>query len=502
MNTTEKTKAKKMIHPQVSDCDGTHPSQEELQEWTLLSDTLAAGEYERINRHVESCEICTIYCRLVQAAEKDVEAYLQTETGRKRGQMLLDEIALKRDPTPPVCGLCERDCVTVSDSPANAPAESVVGHNSTYEAGGVARNISRGATATSRRDPAQSCPLTTGGASAPMRLPMYDRRKTSARLEKLAIGKYITSILAQGRYRGQAVGVDGGTTNEAFAEVFGFDAAKNKRDRRVLKTNHRIVPQLVTRYSNRIQVHSVGGLYRPDRETFVGEQAIESVTGMQYAVSVIGINGFDPPWLLTTSGVEDGIKRAFIRSSRDVVFAFDSSKWGFICGSRLAKLSSLFAPEYLMNPDGRTVHLVTTYPVLDPAADGTEYAEVLRHRERFLAGLKRLTTNGWRKYGTEVCGVIVHFPDGETLDPKLELGDAHQLDHLPLDYFENLEQDPVRVDSNAAQSVLVVSIDFVSDFMHTRRLVGKRSPKSTDPSLVEVVTGEDIHRSDDLTADK
>jgi DeoR/GlpR family transcriptional regulator of sugar metabolism len=450
---TRKKGRDKMIDTKESNHNGTHPSEEELQDWTLVPDAFAPEDAERIKSHMASCVTCKVYCELVRGAEKDVEAYLQTGTGRNQGQKLLDRIVPEA-----ACGLCAPDYV--------------------------------GPTPTARRDPAQSCPLTAGMAPAPMRLSMYDWRKMHARLEKLAIGKCITNILARGSYPGQAVGVDGGTTNQAFAEVFGFDADKNKRDRRVLKTNHRIVPQLVSRYSNRIQVLGVGGLYRPDRETFVGDQATESIQRLQYEISVLGINGFNPPWLLTTSGVEDGIKKAFIRSSRDLILAFDSSKWGGNSGSKLATLSSLFRPEYLMDPDGRTVHLVTTYPVMDPAVDGTEYAEVLRHREKFLAGVKRLMTNGCREYDSSVRGIVVGFPGAETLDPTFESAEPHQLDdHLSLDYFENLEQDRVKAKNgnSAAQSVLVVSIEFIfrADAVNSRRPVGARRVPTSESFLLD-----------------
>lgn len=469
MSTRKKRKVK-MIDAKESNHKGTHPSETELQNWTLLPDALAAEESERIKSHVESCVTCKVYCELVRAAEKDAEAYLQTETGRNRGQNLLDRI---------VSSDCHcrvpAACVTVNDSSANRPAKSVVvaGDNSTEEASVVEPDI--------------ICDATQP------RLPMYDRRKKQARLEKLAIGECVSNILAQGGYSGEAVGFDGGTTNETIAEVLSRDAKTNGRERRVLITNHRLIPQLVSEQSDRIQVLGVGGLYRPDRETFVGDQAIENIKRLQYAVSVLGINGFNPPWLLTTSGVEDGIKKAFIRSSRDIILAFDSSKWGFISGSRLATLSNLFGPEYLMDPDGRTVYLVTTYPVMHPAADGTEYAKVLRYRERFLAGVKRLTTNGWNEYDSLVRGIIVRFPDAETLDPTFEPAEAHQLDHLPLDYFENLERDRVENCNNAAQSVLVVSIELICDFVNTRRQVGRQHhPQNIESSSQEVAAETNI----------
>lgn len=129
-----------------------------------------------------------VYCELVRTTEKDVEAYLQTETGRNWG-------------------------------------------------------------------PAQSRQVTAGMAFTPPRLPMYGRRqKKQARPEKLTIGKVISNILAQGGYPGEAVGVDGGTTNETVAEVLSRDTAINGRERRILITNQRLIPQLVSQQLDRIQM--------------------------------------------------------------------------------------------------------------------------------------------------------------------------------------------------------------------------------------------------------
>ncbi len=436
MNTKKKHNADVL----KSDHNGNHPSEEELQEWELFPDSFASQEFERIREHLDRCRPCKVYCERVRMAEKDVEAYLETENGRNARQILLDQIASK----------CASDC------PCQGPRDN---------------------------GKLKSCVPDDPPPDSPH---MYGRRKTHARLEKLAIGRCIAEILAQGSYVGEAMGADGGTTNEALAEVLGHDAATSARDQRVLITNHRLIPQLISRHSDRIQVLGVGGLYRADRETFVGDQAIESIQRLQYSVSVLGINGFSPPWLLTGSGVEDGIKKAFIRSSRDVILAFDSSKWGFNSGSRLATLADLFGTDYLLEPDGRTVHLVTTYPVVDPEVCGAEHAKVLRYRDRFLAGVKRLTTNGWREYDSSVRAAIVRFRDEDTLDLMLDLKEPHRLDSLPERYFDDLELEREENLDSVAHSVLVVSIELIGDFVNSRRPVDKLRTETGKLDLVGV----------------
>lgn len=421
MSTIKKQKIK-IINTQESYHNGTHPSEEELQNWTLLPDALTSEESERIKKHVDGCEICTVYCELVRTAEKDVEVYLQTELGRNRGQNLLYQIAAQR----------------------HAVMAKV--------------------------------------ASTPTRLSVYNRRQELARLEKLAIGKVISYMLARGNYPGESVGIDGGTTNEAVAEVLSREAANNEYKKRVLVTNHRLIPQFVSQQSDRFHVIGIGGLYRPDRETFVGDHAIQSIRRLQCSASVLGINSFNPPWLLTSSGREDGIKRAFIRSSRDIILAFDSSKWGVHTGSKLVELPDLFRSNYLLDPDGRTVHIVTTYPVVTDT-DKIDNPKVLLHRDRFLTGLKRLTTNGCRGYGSLLRGAIVRFADEKDLDLMVD-SELYRLDDLPSNYFDNLEK-RMKKFNTSAQSILVVWIQLIGSYTNQREPVDEQ-PQTIESSLGKV----------------
>ncbi len=119
MSTRKKRKVEQS-DAQEPDRNETHPSENELQNWTLLPDAFGAEEFERIKRHVVSCEICKVYCELVRMAEKDVESYLQTEAGLTRRQNLLDHIKSVCSSDCP-CQVARDDC----DVPINEIKETV-----------------------------------------------------------------------------------------------------------------------------------------------------------------------------------------------------------------------------------------------------------------------------------------------------------------------------------------------------------------------------------------
>lgn len=417
----------------------THPNVDELEDWILIPEGLAAEEDESISTHVRECGSCRVYRDQVLAAEKEVSDHLQTETGRNWREALLEQIASAGQDAGSKAAPAKRRKPEVPDG---QPIQPVAAIGRTSVGGGSAAESGE-----------------------------YLKRKKRARAEKRAIGKDVTDIV-QGSYPGDAIGVDGGTTNEAFASELGRDSAKPNRDRRVLKTNHRMIPQLVCQHSDRIQVLGVGGRYRPDRETYVGDEAISSIERLVYSVSVLGINGFNPPWLLTTTGVEDDIKKAYIQSSRDVILAFDSSKWLRYTGSKLLSLGDLFGPKYLLDPDGRTVHLVTTYPLMDWLGPGDSRARVLLSRERFVAGIKRLVGNGWKHIDASVRVAIVRVPDEEDAEPMAEWEDPESLESLPQQYFDALEE-RIREEKGLetdGTTVLLVRIQLVGDFLSSHTL--------------------------------
>lgn len=357
----------------------SHPSEEELQNWALVPEALSNEEFERIGRFVGRCDVCKVYCEFVRSAEKEVEAHLHTETGRNARQILLDRIA----------------SVETTQRPQRT----------------------------------------------------YDTRKDFYPREKEAIAWGVADLL-ETIYPGQGIGVDGGTTNATVARVLEFRASTRETRRRVLVTNHSEIPSILGDRLESVEVHGIGGEYRHDLGTYVGDHAIVSMKRFRLAVSVLGINGLDPPLLLTSSGKEDGVKKAFMRSSRDLIFAFDSSKWGFRAGSTLATLRDLFeGHDYQLGdadgrsiyPEERTVYLVTTFPVVDENAVREDIAEAARRQENFLAGVARLSNDGWTTSGASVQGAIVDFSQNTTDSPNLRWFKPQPLDTLPT-YVEDMSR--------------------------------------------------------------
>lgn len=488
MNTRNKRIAKR-VDAQESDRNQHHPSEEELQNWTLLPDAVAGEESERIKRHVDSCELCKVYCELVLAAEKDVEAYLQTETGRNRRRKLLNRIASEcaiDRPCPVASGGAVPTSMPLIDPPAKEPPQSsgVAGDTATKKPRIPAPSILHASTAESRPDPRQSREAVADVDSAQLPQRTYDTREQFFRRDKEAIGWGVADLLER-FYLGQGIGVDGGTTNATIARVLGFHAANGQSRRRVLVTNHAEIPRLLGERLELIEVHGVGGEYRHDLGTFIGDHAIVSLKRFRLAVSLLGINGYDSPLLLTSSGKEDGVKKAFMRSSRDLIFAFDSSKWGFRSGSTLATLRDLFedydcllgdADGRSICPEERTIYLVTTFPVVDENAARKDIAEASQLQENFLAGVARLATDEWTQSGASVQGAIVAFPEEGTDPPTVRWMKPRPLDGLPT-YFEDiatkngLNQQP--------RLVLVVAFKLTAGSPYRKRSFSRQS------SLVE-----------------
>ena len=84
-----------------------------------------------------------------------------------------------------------------------------------------------------------------------------------------------------------------------------------------------------------------GGVLRPSRAVFV-EGAAEAIRECSFWMAVVGANGFQPPWLQTTTEREHSVKKAMVYgASNTVIFPIDSSKWGHPAGKYLYTLLKL-----------------------------------------------------------------------------------------------------------------------------------------------------------------
>ncbi len=187
-----------------------------------------------------------------------------------------------------------------------------------------------------------------GGFVSPSLFP-FSRMADSyeSRLEQWSFEKHcLAEVIAEKfrtEYANQFVGIDGGTTNQYLAEAIGRDVSRGLPTVGMIVTNHIGIPERVSTGKNAPNVLLTGGVFRDDRKTLIGPAATESLKEMEFAVAVVGANGFRYPSLFTRAGLEDTVKQMFMERSNAVMLPLDPSKWGQVSGSKLKTIGDLTA---------------------------------------------------------------------------------------------------------------------------------------------------------------
>jgi hypothetical protein len=185
---------------------------------------------------------------------------------------------------------------------------------------------------------------------------VFDDRQRLCHFEKQCIGCYIAHYLRTHALH-KAVAVDGGSTNFCVLEAIIRDAKDGRPTVSHVLTNHFDGIYLAHDLPDGAvpQWRCTGGVLRASRATFV-EGADDAVKDCRCWTAVVGVNGFEPPWIFTNTRREHPIKLAMIKEARNVVFPIDSSKWGAPAVERLSTLHEIA-------DRGKRIVLVTCYPV-------------------------------------------------------------------------------------------------------------------------------------------
>ena len=281
--------------------------------------------------------------------------------------------------------------------------------------------------------------------------------------EKQFIAVFIAEMLNHD-YQGEALALDGGTTNSAIAAALGHQALAKRNTIAMIITNNTVVPKVVSRGYKYPEVRLTGGLYRADHRTLIGGDVISVCQKHAFAVSVVGANGFEFPNLCTNTGTENEVKNAFIQSAKTVIFPIDPSKCGVLTGMKLVDLEELAR-------EGKRVLIVTAYPISLPETRG----RCLRYRQRLSEEIVHLLTE-W-KYDKEIRLVKVDLSDYPEKRAVLrECTENEQFDPLKLD--ETFEQ----LNSHSSSNIgLVIAFDLW--YSTSRDVLGARK---VDRSFVSI----------------
>jgi DeoR/GlpR family transcriptional regulator of sugar metabolism len=134
---------------------------------------------------------------------------------------------------------------------------------------------------------------------------------------------------------GASVAVSGGTTTYAVARE--LSAVPNL----TVVTNSLPVAELLHRESGALSVVLTGG-ERNASEALVGPVAVAALRALHVDWLFLGVHGVDPRAGFTTPDlVEAETDRALIASARRVVVTADSSKWGVVGLSSIARLDEV-----------------------------------------------------------------------------------------------------------------------------------------------------------------
>ena len=150
-----------------------------------------------------------------------------------------------------------------------------------------------------------------------------------------------------------AVVLDAGSTTEILADLIASSdfTLKNGADRIIITHALHIAVKLAE--ASGIVIDLVGGQLRKMTWAAVGSRAAEHFASIRPDIALIGVNGLDEEFGLSTPGLNEAIvKTAIVRSARRVVLLCDSAKFGQESLVRFAGLEDLDAIITDRAPEG------------------------------------------------------------------------------------------------------------------------------------------------------
>jgi len=155
-------------------------------------------------------------------------------------------------------------------------------------------------------------------AQTALESPMDDRRST-ARAEKLAIGRAASQLFNQG----DSLLVDTGSTTACFAE-----ALKSAGNFTVITNSVMVAHELWSGPGNS-EVYLLGGRYHGDGHEILGPMVIEQIGRLHADHAVLTIGAIDPSGIFMDFNADEAfVARAMIASARQVTVLADGSKLG------------------------------------------------------------------------------------------------------------------------------------------------------------------------------
>ena len=150
-----------------------------------------------------------------------------------------------------------------------------------------------------------------------------------------------------------AVVLDAGSTTEILADLIAASdfSLKSGADRLIITHALHIAVKLAE--ADGILVDMVGGQLRKMTWAAVGARAAEHFSTIRPDIAIIGANGLDEEFGLSTPGLNEAIvKTAIVRSARRVVLLCDSAKFGQESLVRFAGIQDLDAVITDKAPEG------------------------------------------------------------------------------------------------------------------------------------------------------
>ena len=149
--------------------------------------------------------------------------------------------------------------------------------------------------------------------------------------------------------------VDAGTTTGAFARLLPTESNLT-----IITNSVLTAASLAAAGQTRVRI--LGGQLRGLTQAAVGPEAVETLSTLRVDVAVLGANGLSAAHGLSTPDPDEAtVKRAMVRSARQVVALVDSSKIG---QEHLVSFASLDDVDLLVTdvelPPALTEHLATT----------------------------------------------------------------------------------------------------------------------------------------------
>jgi hypothetical protein len=245
---------------------------------------------------------------------------------------------------------------------------------------------------------------------------IFDVRCRQYRFEKQCIGSYIAYYLRRNACY-LPVAVDGGSTNLFVLRRIFQDAENGRLTVSQVLTNNlegiylaRYLPEGIP-----LILYCTGGVLRESRAVFAGG-ADKAIREHNFTIAVVGINGFRPPLLSTTTQMEHPVKRAMInRASDSVILPIDSSKWGQAQATHLYTLDEIVSL-------GKTIVLVTCYPVREENESEDKFIERVK---RFLQAAGELVQHWQYKVKIFVAPVSereIEFQEAELSSKAMQAG--------------------------------------------------------------------------------